>query len=117
MTPVEDFEACFQFLLDLANYFLEVRDRDIKNSLTNLFVEILLPVAAVLQTEKPIFISNFLCIQVVKLEMNIPIVRNFVDLLYSHVFDLCSKAKHRLVRILFIGSIYFQITFRRCFLL
>ncbi|CAF0781184.1 unnamed protein product [Adineta steineri] len=79
MTPVEDFEACFQFLLDLANYFLEVRERDIKNSLANLFVEILLPVAAV-----------------VKLEMNIPIVRNFVDLLYSHVFDLCSKNKHRL---------------------
>jgi hypothetical protein len=47
MTPVEDFEACFQFLLDLANYFLEVRERDIKNSLANLFVEILLPVAAV----------------------------------------------------------------------
>ncbi|CAF4340331.1 unnamed protein product, partial [Rotaria magnacalcarata] len=67
------------FLLDLANYFLEVRERDIKNSLANLFVEILLPVAAV-----------------VKLEMNIPIVRNFVDLLYSHVFDLCSKNKHRL---------------------
>ncbi|CAF4578036.1 unnamed protein product [Rotaria sp. Silwood1] len=80
MTPVEDFEACFQFLLDLANYFLEVRERDIKNSLANLFVEILLPVAAV-----------------VKLEVNIPIVRNFVDLLYSHVFDLCSKNKHRLV--------------------
>ncbi|UJR37705.1 hypothetical protein I4U23_030400, partial [Adineta vaga] len=60
MTPVEDFEACFQFLLDLANYFLEVRERDIKNSLANLYVEILLPVAAV-----------------VKLEMNIPIVRNF----------------------------------------
>ncbi|CAF0968774.1 unnamed protein product [Adineta ricciae] len=79
MTPVEDFEACFQFLLDLANYFLEVRERDIKNSLANLFVEILLPVAAV-----------------VKLEMNIPIVRNFVDLLYSHVLDLCSKNKHRL---------------------
>lgn len=47
MAPVEDFEACFQFLLDLANYFLEVRERDIKNSLANLFVEILLPVAAV----------------------------------------------------------------------
>ncbi len=52
MTPVEDFEACFQFLLDLANYFLEVRERDIKNSLANLFVEILLPVAAVKFTRK-----------------------------------------------------------------
>ena len=51
MTPVEDFEACFQFLFDLANYFLEVRERDIKNSLANLFNEILLPVAAVHATE------------------------------------------------------------------
>jgi len=59
MTPVEDFEACFQFLLDLANYFLEVRERDIKNSLANLFVEILLPVAAVNTINKNflIFIS------------------------------------------------------------
>lgn len=53
MTPVEDFEACFQFLLDLANYFLEVRDRDIKNSLANLYVEILLPVAAVIEVIHP----------------------------------------------------------------
>jgi hypothetical protein len=37
--------------------------------------------------------------------MNIPIVRNFVDLLYSHVFDLCSKNKHRLVRILLVRII------------
>ena len=49
MTPVQDFEACFQFLVDLANYFVEVRERDIKNSLANLFVEILLPLAAVYQ--------------------------------------------------------------------
>ncbi|CAF1234262.1 unnamed protein product, partial [Didymodactylos carnosus] len=79
MTPVEDFEASFQFLQDLANYFLEIRERDIKNALASLFVEILLPVAAV-----------------VKLEVNIPIVRNFVELLHSPVFDLCSKTKHRL---------------------
>ncbi len=59
MTPVEDFEACFQFLLDLANYFLEVRERDIKNSLANLFVEILLPVAAVKYPKKNFLEFNF----------------------------------------------------------
>ena len=59
MTPVEDFEACFQFLLDLANYFLEVRERDIKNSLANLFVEILLPVAAVNQIKIMSFFLEF----------------------------------------------------------
>jgi len=100
MTPVEDFEACFQFLLDLANYFLEVRERDIKNSLANLFVEILFPVAAVeifLFSIELFRLSFCSALQVVKLEVNIRIVRNFVDLLYSHVFDLCSKNKHRLV--------------------
>lgn len=64
MTPVEDFEACFQFLLDLANYFLEVRERDIKNSLANLFAEILLPVAAVCLTRtiSIVIINMFLCL-------------------------------------------------------
>jgi hypothetical protein len=115
MTPVEDFEACFQFLLDLANYFLEVRERDIKNSLANLFVEILLPVAAV-NSIKNIIGNRIFIFQVVKLEMNIPIVRNFVDLLYSHVFDLCSKNKHRLVCRVFIQSISSSNKFRQCFL-
>lgn len=47
MHPIEDFEACVQFLTELGNYFLEVKDRDIKHALAGLFVEILLPVAAV----------------------------------------------------------------------
>jgi len=37
----------FRFLRELANYSLEVKDREIKHSLTSLFVEILIPVAAV----------------------------------------------------------------------
>lgn len=32
------------------------------------------------------------------MEVNIPIVRNFFELLHSHVLDLCSRNKHRLVR-------------------
>lgn len=47
MHPIEDFEACVHFLLEMGHYFLEVKDRDIKHALAGLFVEILLPVAAV----------------------------------------------------------------------
>uniref|UniRef100_A0A8C7KZT8 FRY microtubule binding protein n=1 Tax=Oncorhynchus kisutch TaxID=8019 RepID=A0A8C7KZT8_ONCKI len=47
MYPVEDFEASFQFMQECAQYFLEVKDKDIKHSLAGLFVEILVPVAAV----------------------------------------------------------------------
>uniref|UniRef100_A0A665VPD8 Furry homolog a (Drosophila) n=1 Tax=Echeneis naucrates TaxID=173247 RepID=A0A665VPD8_ECHNA len=46
MYPVEDFEASFQFMQECAQYFLEVKDKDIKHALAGLFVEILVPVAA-----------------------------------------------------------------------
>lgn len=35
------------FLQECAQYFLEVKDKDIKHALAGLFVEILVPVAAV----------------------------------------------------------------------
>ena len=47
MHPIEEFELCVQLLLELGQYFLEVKDRDIKHALAALLVEILLPVAAV----------------------------------------------------------------------
>jgi len=49
MAPIEEFQACIQFLNDCGQYFLEVKDKDkeIKHALAGLFVEILLPVAAV----------------------------------------------------------------------
>lgn len=47
MVPIEEFEASFQFMQECAQYFLEVRDKDIKHALAGLFVEILVPVAAV----------------------------------------------------------------------
>ena len=47
MAPMEEFEASFQFLQELAQYFLELRDKDIRHALAGLFVEILVPVAAV----------------------------------------------------------------------
>ncbi|KAF7648628.1 hypothetical protein LDENG_00153880 [Lucifuga dentata] len=79
MYPVEDFEASFQFMQDCAQYFLEVKDKDIKHALAGLFVEILVPVAAA-----------------VKNEVNVPCLRNFVDSLYDTTLDLSSRKKHSL---------------------
>jgi len=47
MVPIEEFEASFQFMQECAQYFLEVKDKDVKHALAGLFVEILVPVAAV----------------------------------------------------------------------
>ena len=47
MHPIEEFHASITFLHDLGNYFLEVKDKEIKHTLAGLFVEILLPVAGV----------------------------------------------------------------------
>uniref|UniRef100_A0A670J0D2 FRY like transcription coactivator n=1 Tax=Podarcis muralis TaxID=64176 RepID=A0A670J0D2_PODMU len=68
MYPVEDFEASFQFMQECAQYFLEVKDKDIKHSLAGLFVEILIPVAAALYplitcllcvSQKQFFLNNW----------------------------------------------------------
>lgn len=52
MAPIEEFEASFQFMQECAQYFLEVKDKDIKHALAGLFVEILVPVAAVSDQKK-----------------------------------------------------------------
>ncbi|XP_023817114.1 protein furry homolog isoform X4 [Oryzias latipes] len=79
MYPVEEFEASFQFMQECAQIFLEVKDKDIKHALAGLFVEILVPVAAM-----------------VKNEVNVPCLRNFVDSLYDTTLDLSSRKKHSL---------------------
>uniref|UniRef100_UPI003AAB7154 protein furry homolog isoform X2 n=1 Tax=Centroberyx gerrardi TaxID=166262 RepID=UPI003AAB7154 len=79
MYPVEDFEASFQFMQECAQYFLEVKDKDIKHALAGVFVEILVPVAAA-----------------VKNEVNVPCLRNFVESLYDTTLDLSSRKKHSL---------------------
>ncbi|XP_058793249.1 protein furry isoform X2 [Phymastichus coffea] len=79
MVPIEEFEASFQFMQECAQYFLEVKDKDIKHALAGLFVEILVPVAAT-----------------VKNEVNVPCLKNFVEMLYSTTLDMCTKNKHRL---------------------
>ncbi|XP_025416970.1 protein furry isoform X3 [Sipha flava] len=79
MVPIEDFEASFQFMQECAQYFLEVKDKDVKHSMAGLFVEILLPMAGI-----------------VKNEVNVPCLKNFVESLYSTTLDMCTKSKHRL---------------------
>ncbi|XP_071510567.1 protein furry homolog-like [Diadema antillarum] len=79
MFPVEDFETSFQLLHECANYYLEVKDKDIKHALAGLLVEILVPIAA--------------C---VKNEVNIPVLKNFVEKMYQTTLDQCSKKKHSL---------------------
>lgn len=79
MYPVEDFELSFQLLHECANYYLEVKDKCIRYALAGLLVEILVPVAAT-----------------VKNEVNIPVLKNFVDKLYQKTFEQCSKRKHAL---------------------
>lgn len=79
MAPIEEFEASFQFMQECAGYFLEAKDKDIKHALAGLFVEILVPVAATVKTE-----------------VNVPCLKNFVEMLYSQTLDLCTKKKHSL---------------------
>ena len=79
MVPIEDFEASFTFMNECASYFLEVKDKDIKHALAGLFVEILVPVASV-----------------VKNEVNVPCLRNFVEMMYAPTYELSTKKKHQL---------------------
>ena len=79
MVPIEEFEDSFQFIQECGTYFLEVRDKDIKHAMAGLFVEILVPVAAS-----------------VKNEVNVPCLKNLVEMLYSQTLDMCTKNKHRL---------------------
>lgn len=57
MVPIEEFEASFQFMQECAQYFLEVKDKDVKHALAGLFVEILVPVAAVSSLDLSFFQS------------------------------------------------------------
>lgn len=104
------------FLQECAQYFLEVKDKDIKHALAGLFVEILVPVAAVshlpqcglrapeVRRGRSLIVSPCVTscvVQAVKNEVNVPCLRNFVDSLYDTTLDLSSRKKHSLVRTLF----------------
>lgn len=104
------------FLQECAQYFLEVKDKDIKHALAGLFVEILVPVAAVsllaqcvsrapgspkgTQPHRAMCVWRLCAAQAVKNEVNVPCLRNFVDSLYDTTLDLSSRKKHSLVSLL-----------------
>ena len=46
MVPIEEFEASFGLMQECAQYFLDLKDKDVRHALAGLFVEILVPVAA-----------------------------------------------------------------------
>ena len=79
MAPIEDFQLSFQFMQELAQYFIEAKEKEIKHGLAGLFVDILNPVAAV-----------------VKNEVNVPCLKRFVETLYSQTLDMCTRQKHRM---------------------
>lgn len=80
MAPIEEFEASFQFLHELAEYFIEVRHKSIKHALANLFVEILVPLSVI-----------------VKNEVKIPCLKNFVDMLWPQTLEMSTRKKHSVV--------------------
>ncbi|CAK9301993.1 unnamed protein product [Gordionus sp. m RMFG-2023] len=79
MVPIEDLEEGFKFLQHLANYFLEIKNKEIKHALAAILVDILIPIASK-----------------IKNEVNIPCVKQFVDCLYQPAMDMISKKKHAL---------------------
>ncbi|VDK52854.1 unnamed protein product [Anisakis simplex] len=76
---VSDFELGIRFLDELGQYYLEVKDKDIKHAIAGLLVEILLPVAAQIKTE-----------------VNIPALISFVERLYGPTFDLVNKKRDKM---------------------
>jgi hypothetical protein len=40
--------------------------------------------------------SSVFLLQTVKNEVNVPCLKNFVEMLYSQTLDMCTKSKHRL---------------------
>lgn len=44
-------------------------------------------------------VTSFVSLQAVKNEVNVPCLKNFVEMLYQTTFDLSSRKKHSLVMI------------------
>ena len=57
--------------------FIDAKDKDVKHAFAAMFVEILVPVAASANRE-----------------LNVPALKNFVDMTYHHAIDMVRKNKH-----------------------
>eukprot|EP00117_Sycon_ciliatum_P032387 scpid1600/ scgid25124/ Protein furry homolog-like; ALL1-fused gene from chromosome 4p12 protein len=78
MYPVEALEEWFRFLKELGNIYLTIREKDVRSAFAAMFVEILGPVAAA-----------------VKLEVNLPVCKSFVDLMYTQTCEMAKKGGGR----------------------
>ncbi|VDN03343.1 unnamed protein product [Thelazia callipaeda] len=78
-SDVDEFEVGIRFLNELGQYYLDIKQKDIKHAVAGLLVEILLPVAAQIKTEA-----------------NIPAVISFVDKLYAPTLELVNKKRDKM---------------------
>ncbi|CAI8040481.1 Protein furry homolog [Geodia barretti] len=77
MFPVEELEQWFVFLQECARFFLDCPREKIKAAMSALLVEILLPVAAV-----------------INLEASLPVAKKLVSLLYGHCMEHARRARY-----------------------
>ena len=66
--------------------FIDAKDKDVKHAFAAMFVEILVPVAASANRE-----------------LNVPALKNFVDMTYHHAIDMVRKNKHSHVSLFIIS--------------
>uniref|UniRef100_A0A0K0DZP1 Cell morphogenesis protein N-terminal domain-containing protein n=1 Tax=Strongyloides stercoralis TaxID=6248 RepID=A0A0K0DZP1_STRER len=80
INQVNDLEAGFAFLNEIANDYLEtdIKQKELKHAYAGLLVEIIVPVAAAITKE-----------------VNVPFVISFVDKLYGPTYDLVNKKQHK----------------------
>ena len=64
-------------LQECAAYFIDAKEKDIKFAFASMFVEVLLPVAASANRE-----------------LNVPALKNFVDMMFHHALDLAKMKKN-----------------------
>ena len=67
----------YQILQECATFFLESSREKIKHAIAALLVEILYPVAAV-----------------INVEASLPVIKRFVSMLYTHCFEQARKGRH-----------------------
>ncbi|XP_032237485.2 protein furry homolog isoform X2 [Nematostella vectensis] len=75
--PVEELEEGFLFMRECAALFIDAKEKEVKYALALMFVEILVPVAASANRE-----------------LNVPALKNFVDMMYHQAFDMAKNRKH-----------------------
>ena len=75
--PIDDLEQGFKFLEECGKCLKSANGSKIRHAWAGLLVELLTPIAAI-----------------VKLEVNLPVVRSFVDAMYQYLLELLKKSKH-----------------------